>query len=126
MSDPLTMVVGIGIVSFLLLTLLSYLDDRHEVLKYLIVMSVLAMMLIMPKVFGESMKTCDTVVSNSTVTGNTTAYSYTSYCTAQDSSTTSTFMSIVYWTYYLIIGYLLMWIFVKALGALWDMRGGRP
>jgi len=127
MSDGMTLVMGIGIVSGMLFLLSLMIDDQeHGILKFFFIMVILSLMLLIPKSFGDEMRNCETVVANSTaVTASITAYEYTSYCFTETSTTNGTFMQIVFWVYRAIIAYLLVYFFIQACKAMLGMRGGR-
>jgi len=125
-AEALTFVIGVGITAFLLFFIYNSLPEEHKLLKFFLLMSVLALMLILPKSFGDSQEVCETVVANSTeLNSSVTSYEYESFCFTKETTTTTTFMQTVFWIYRLIIGYIIVYLMWKALEALGSMRGGR-
>lgn len=127
MADALTFVIGIGIASMLLfLVMRSLKDNEHDLLKFFLMMSILSLMLLLPKVFGDAQNVCVPVIANETVTGNLTEYAHTTFCYTDSTSTTNTFMTIIFWVYRGLIAYVIVWLFMVSLRALWEMRKVRP
>jgi len=124
--DVLALVVGIGLVSFLMFYFAGQLEKEHGVLKFLTIMFALTLLLIVPSsVVNE--KQCDYYLFNSTLTDNTTAYEYEQLCVTSDSSTQTTFFKIVMWFYRLFMLYIILYLGYNALMALKDSykRRGR-
>ena len=124
----ITTIIGVAVTCFILWLVGTNLkDDEHGILKFFIILTIFAILLLMPKILLDAQTVCESVVANSTVSGLTTSYEYTSFCFKQETSTTGTFMRIILWTYYVIIGYVMLYLFIqalKALGLMAKMRGG--
>lgn len=128
MGQAIIFVVGIGITAGILFLVQYSLDqEKHGLLKLLLMMGILALTLLMPKTFGDAQQVCETVVSNSTVVNSSvTSYEYTAFCFTDGSSTPSTFMQTIFWIYRGIIAYVIVYLFVISLGMLYEMRRQRP
>lgn len=124
MTDALVFVIGIGVAALITYFISSSLSDEHEAVKFLLMMALFAFLLLLPKVFGDASNICTAVEANHTVVGNVTSYSYAEFCFTKDSTTTGTLMKIVYWVYYLVMGYITVFLFWKALMSLWGRKGG--
>lgn len=112
----MTFIVGIGITCAILFMVSMSLKEEQGVLKLFIMMVIFSLMLMIPKVLGDATTMCETVVANSTdVSATVTAYEYTNFCYTQDVNTTSMFMKIVFWTYYLFVGYIITYLAWQAI-----------
>lgn len=123
-----TAVIGVVGLCFLILYLMNSLEDeKHFVLKLLLLFWVVAAFLLIPKVVVDSGVVCEGVVSNATVSGNVTSYEYTDFCYARSESTGKSFLRLTQVLYVLVIGYAVVYLFVWALRWLMDSvrrRGG--
>lgn len=124
MDNGLVFILGIGIAAGLLYLVMHALDEeKHGILKFLMMMSILALLLMMPKAFVDAQSICETVVSNSTaVNSSTTMYTYESFCFTNTTTTPGTFMNVMFWIYRAFIAYIIVYLAIQALKALAGMR----
>lgn len=124
MSDGLIFLAGIGLSGLMLFVIYQTIDEKdNPLLKMVLIVTMLCLMLLIPKTFTDELRQCESVVANSTVSGSVTSYEYTSYCFTESTSTDSAFMKIIFWLYRGIILYLIIYLFWQAVGALLSMRG---
>lgn len=105
-------VIAVGVVLFALLLVHQLLDnDKHFIFQLLLLTFVMiGALLVLPKMVIDDYTICDTVVNQSVVTGNTTAYSYMLECNPHPSSTDVTFYKISTTMFWLFIGYLVVFL----------------
>lgn len=113
----LELVAGVGILCFLVLFIAFNLDEEHYLLKLLCVFFFLGLMLLIPKATIDYSNHCDFVQLNSTVTGNTTAYSYDYLCTNSTTTTPQTFYQSTTWILRIFLlyfaAYIIYFVFQK-------------
>ena len=125
MNPAIVMIIGLSVTCIILWLISQSLDRSQDILKLFIIMSIFALMLLMPKVFSDSSTICETVVSNSTYVGNFTSYEYKSFCFVQDTGTSKTFMNIIFWSYRIFIAYIITYLLYIILMALWGAKDKR-
>jgi len=126
--DGLSIVVGIGIVSFMIIYFSTTIDDSHKWMKLLGMFFGLAMLILIPFSLLNVQTNCEAVVSNATFVNSTfTHYDYQSFCHTQELQSINTFYKLTTWFYRLFIAYVIIYIMVVSLSALWDSvkRRGR-
>lgn len=152
--DVLALVVGIGLVSFLMFYFAGQLEKEHGVLKFLTIMFALTLLIIVPSAVVNE-EQCDyyLIQMNSTYqygnnftgyhwdydTGTTPDgpqtdaylfhkwddYYYEELCVTSDNSTNTTFFKIVMWFYRLFMLYIILYLGYNALMALKDSYKAR-
>jgi len=144
--DALALVVGVGLVSFLMFFFAGQLEEQHGILKFLTIMFALALLLIVPSAvvnnedcgfylnytadiyrYGNNYSgyhwdyaSPSPSVNDISLFHKNTTYTYTELCTTDDSSTTTTFFKIVMWFYRLFIAYIILYLGYNSLMALKD------
>lgn len=110
------MVIGAGIVSFIMLYFAFNLDKDHYAMRLITVFFALGILLIVPAMLVENIdNVCDVVVSNSTQVGSTMTYEYESFCYSVALGSPSTLFSSVMWFYRVFIAYVIGWLGYHAL-----------
>lgn len=110
------LIIGVGIVCMVLAYLMNTLDEKHWVLKMVILLFIASSLLLIPKASIDATTVCESVVANSTaVTSTITSYEYESFCYTRDETTSVSFLETYNLMYYIIIGYMIVSI------ALWGM-----
>lgn len=155
MSPALFYLLGIGITAFLLYLIMNSLDEeKHTILKLMLMMGILSLLLVLPKSFNEAQTTCAPVVTKTVDTyvygNNLTAYhwdsytsastpnppaandiflfhknttlEYDSFCYTEESTTPTTYMKIIFWLYRALVLYVIVYLFVLSMRAIWEMR----
>lgn len=97
--EALALIVGIGIVCFILLYFAFNLEKQHIVLKLLLILTSMSLLILVPKAGLDYKDNCDIVVENSTLnsTNNMTTYDYIYFCNTNDNSTQSSFYKVFLW-----------------------------
>lgn len=119
----LSVVVGVGLVCFLMVYLMNSLDnEKHWVMKLLILFFVVSTMLLIPKASYDSTRQCDLVLANVTTAPATVeTYAYRTECyTTTLQTTTTSFLQTTQLMYYLIIGYAIVTVAIWAMYKLMD------
>ena len=93
----ISLLIGVGIISFLLLYLAFNLDKEHVYLKLLIIFVVVFMLILIPKQTLDFKDSCEAVVDNKTITNETITYEYKEFCIANPNNTTDVFYKIYLW-----------------------------
>lgn len=130
MEYGITLIGGIVGVCFLMLYLMNSLgDEKHFILKLVLLFWVVAVVLLIPKVALDANTICETVVANSTdVSASVTSYEYESFCYDRAEGTAGSFYKQTTVLYYLILGYAIVYIAIWAMKWLMDSvkkrRGG--
>lgn len=123
MSDALTVVLGLGVMGGILTVILYNVKEEHEYLRFFLLLLLLTMSsLLLPQALWESKTTCEAVVNNSTVNASTTTYAYTSFCFTNSARSPGTIYTIFIWSYYLIMGCIILWMIVNAAKGLYERR----
>lgn len=112
MADQTAIVLGVGISSFLLFYLSNSFgegdhDLARQILKLLSVGFGVILLLVIPQTLMVS-DVCDSVMNNSTVTGNVTSYAYTSYCYQETNTALAGFYKVVLVFYRVFVMVLLL------------------
>lgn len=126
--DGLSIIVGIGIVSFMIIYFSTSIDESHRWMKLLSMFFGLALLILIPFSLLNVQTNCDVVVDNATlVNANLTHYDYVSFCHTQEIDSISTFYKVTTWFYRIFIAYVVVYLMVFSLKALWDSvkRRGR-
>lgn len=113
--DMIASILGIGILLFLLMYTAFKLDEQHTLLKFLLFMLFLFGLIFLPKAMLDDSDYCSIEVNTSTVTYNTTAYTYMRTCTTNPHSTPELLTSFVTWSQRLVVTYLLLFLAWRAL-----------
>lgn len=112
-------IAGVSVVmAFLLYLSFKIETDKHRVLQLAFLIFAFLCLLLVPKFVNDSFTICDTVVANSTYAGNTTSYEYTNYCYDRTENTSSSFMRLVWWLFYIFSAYLIVFLVIWAIGLL--------
>lgn len=123
MSEAVIYVAGIGVTALIFGLILYYVKEDHPHLRFFMVMVLMTLALMMTKTFWDARTECETVVANSTdISSVTTTYEYTNFCYTTTTNTPGTFQTIIYWSYYVMIGYVLLNLLYMAIKGLLDMR----
>lgn len=117
--DPIAFILGIGILSFLLLQISTLLDKEHKGFQFVLIAFVFFNMLLIPKVIIDDQYTCENMLSNSTVTENTTTYEYTEICTTTPNKTAEWFFKLDVLLFTLFLMYCFLYLFYKVGGSNW-------
>lgn len=110
--DIIALVVGVGIVSFLLAYFTIHLDKEHFLLKLLTAFFFLTLLVLIPKGLIDENDYCDVVVSNTTYYNatNTTTYEYERFCDTNTKKTASIFHAAVVWFNRLFATYVFLYL----------------
>lgn len=106
----LELIIGIGICAFLLLYFAFQWDKKeHYLLQLLTAFFFIFILLLIPKAAIDEKDTCQIVVANETIMGNTTSYDYTNYCIENVRTTSATFYKAIMWFIRVFLVYLFMY-----------------
>ena len=109
--DGVTLIFGIGTLLFLVLYTAFSLDEKHFLLKVLLVAVVFFSFVLIPKAAIDNQDYCEIVVSGANIsTANYTAYEYERECFENDNTTTSMFFKGAIWFGRFIAAYLVIFI----------------
>lgn len=123
MSEAITFLLGIGITAGIFAIILYNLREEHGLIRFFLLMLLLTLGFFVSKPLWDARTDCETVVANSTQVSNvTTAYEYSTYCYTTTTNTPGTFYTIMLWSYYAIIGYVLIWIFISIIERIRALR----
>jgi hypothetical protein len=110
----LAVTIGVGIIALVLLAYSSLISsEKHGVLKNFIMMIILPLLLIIPASLMLEQQDCTTQVTNTTVTGNTTAYAYGDVCYSHNNGST-----MLLKVYSVILILMMFYIIIKYVGEL--------
>jgi hypothetical protein len=109
----LELVLGLGIVSFLLLYFAFNLNAEggHFLLKLLMVFFFFAILMLIPKATLDAKTNCEFVVSNVTVSAPTDLYEYEEKCSTTTTTTERTFLNTILWLTRLFALYFICYLF---------------
>jgi hypothetical protein len=117
----LALVVGlVGVVALLLYLMNSLDDDKHLILKLILLFASMSFLLLIPKAGIDSQEECYPVISSEDTVGAITSYNYTTYCTTTNSSTGLSFLENTQRLYWIFIGYAVVFLAVWAMIKLYD------
>ena len=122
--DIIAFVFAIGVTSYILLKISELLDKEHDAFKVILVAFVFFNLLLIPKVIIDGKDSCEFVIDTSTVTENTTAYTYTEICREGSSMTSGRFFWLGQLLFYLFLLYCFLYIFYKIGGVSWLKKKG--
>lgn len=120
--EPLALVIGVGVIAFLLFYFAFNLDNEHFILKYLVIFLAIGLLFLVPKVIIDYPSSCDLVVSsevaeqvtfNATHTNTTTTYTYSTQC-GTEKNTARTLLNAILWFYRLFAIYIFIYLFYYA------------
>lgn len=115
-------IIGLGILAFLFTYLAFQLDEKHNLLKVIMFVFGILLMFILSKVTYSSMDYCEIMPINSTVSANTTSYSYERICF--DNSDQSGYAAFKLMNYFLRI--FNWYIYIVLLLMLFDLFKFKP
>lgn len=100
MESNLILIIGLGIVSFLMLYLSFNLDSKDKgqrALKTFSICFVIFLLVLVPKAVMDYKDTCEITVQNETTTANQTFYTYNQTCITNTHTTPTIFMTSYLW-----------------------------
>ena len=109
--EALAYLFGIGLTMLLFFLLLVVFQEKNFLLKYLFIMGIFFAGYMIPTVVMDVRTTCETVINTSTVTGNTTSFSYMQQCFTTTTKTADTFFIVYSWIFFAMIGYFIVKVF---------------
>lgn len=124
MTEAITYLLGIGVTAIIFgIVLYNMREEEVPFLRFFLIMLMLTMTLLVSKTLWDARTECDTVVANATILSNvSTGYEYTTYCFTTSTSTPGTFQTIIMWSFYIIIGFVILWLIIKAVTAMLETR----
>ena len=108
--DSVALVLALGIVGVYLLEIAFRLDSEHYFFKVIAIFFSLFVIILIPKAMLDTQQTCGIVTNSSTVTDNTTTYTYVEFCSDIETRTVSTFFGIVVWFMRLFYIYIILYL----------------
>ncbi|MBD3253127.1 hypothetical protein GF386_05320 [Candidatus Pacearchaeota archaeon] len=109
--DAISLIVAVGIVCFLLLYFAFKLDNDHYVLKVFLIFFVMFLVILIPKTATDYQDNCDFVIKNTTDNAPRTDYEYSYICSDNANTTSSTFLSSIYWLQRFFVAYFFTYLF---------------
>ena len=122
--DIIAFVFAIGVTSYILLKISELLDKEHDGFKVILIAFVFLNLLLVPKVIIDGKDSCEFVIDTSTVTENTTAYTYAEICSEDTSVTSGWFFKLGQLLFYLFVLYSFLYVFSKVGGTSWLKKKG--
>lgn len=120
--DGVTLIFGIAVLLFLVLYTAFSLEQKHFLLKVLLVAVAFFSMVLIPKAALDNQDYCEVVVSGANITtANYTAYDYERQCFDNDNTTTLTFFRGALWFGRFILAYLFIYVIYE----FWGERIGK-
>lgn len=117
--------IGVSFILIALFYVLGQDEETHYALKVILLAFILGIIVLLGKVSIDEQNYCDLVVSNSTVSGNTTSYSYDRVCEVNANSTASAFYNITLWVMRLVTLYLIISFSFQIFNYFnWKKKGG--
>lgn len=125
MAEAISLVLGVGIAAVVLYLINSQLnDEEHSILKLFLMIGMLSLLLLLPKIMGDSTNNCQVVVANETqANASLKLYYYEQQCFEQPTTSVGTFMKIIFWLFRGVILYIIVYLFWQAIKVLGMMRG---
>lgn len=106
----LSLIIGIGILSFLFLYFAFNLDRDHFLLKLFLIFFFCATIMLIPN--ASINDTCSPVLANETIIGPTTHKVYTEFCSSDAATTTEvSLLKLVTWWFRIFVMYFSIYIF---------------
>lgn len=108
--NGLLLLIGIGIVCFILVCLSYSFDNEHKVIKIGLLLFVMFLLTLIPKVLVDESSRCQVEINSTTTIGNTTSYTYLSTCNPDTSNTRTTLFKSVQRVLLLLVTYFFVYI----------------
>jgi len=128
------LIVGIGIVLFLLIYFAFAWDKKeHYLLQLLAAFFFIGLLILIPKSLIDDQDNCEIVIANETVVGNSTdyntTYEYKEFCITEDKATASIFFISISWFMRIFYTYIFLYfvyvIYLKKLIKKYKMKRGK-
>ena len=113
--DSLALIVCIAFVIGLFTYVMFKLENGHGLLKLFFFFAVIFLILLLPKIAIDESSYCEILTNTTTLTANTTAYTYERVCFTNTKTTANTFLSSIVWAQRIIITYMILYLAFTAL-----------
>jgi Na+/melibiose symporter-like transporter len=114
------LILAAGIISFLLMYFAKAIEkeEGHFLLRYLAYSLAIVLFILIAKGAIDAKNVCEPVINQTELVGNTTSYTYGTYCYNKTSSTSASLLyKIANWVFILYLAYVMLfliyWLFMK-------------
>lgn len=109
---PLELMFGVGIVSVIVLAIVMWLNEQHQLLKILGAFFVIGLLILIPKIAVDDSEYCEILINGSTfdAASNQTGYEYDRVCFEREDKTADLFFKWVSWFRTLVLYYTILYL----------------